>query len=1608
MISKFVARASTPRRFVALAFAILAMAGLPSVAAQETGTGEWQTINTEFGEARHEGASAQAGEAFYVMGGRESDAVRIYDPFDGGDGSWASGAISPIQLHHFQAVELDGLIYAIGAMTGPYPGEDPVENVYIYDPLADGWVVGPPMPPDRLRGSSGAVVHNGLIYWISGNTNGHLGPVTAMVDVYDPATGSFAPLAEIPHPRDHFFATLHQGSIYVVGGRRTGEISAYEPTIPEIDVYEIATDTWQTLPASANLNPPRAAAATDRIGDEIIIAGGESGSQDMAHAEVQAFNPATGQWRNLADMLTPRHAAQAIVSNEGFYVAAGSPFRGGPGGAVLDTEALFLSGATTPTGVPITAGTISAPASLVFDSASGLVPISHVGGNQAVVITDIEIIGSAAFSLAEPLPGPVSLAPGAGRDIVVNFTGGVGTETAVLEITDANNQITTVALEAEGGTEPTTLFRVNAGGGLVAALDGGPDWGADTLSNPSVHLAAGGDFTNGFAVQAVESTVPASTPTAVFESERWDASGGAEMLWQFPVLEGTPVAVRLYLMNGFEGTSEPGERVFDVKIDGELAFSEIDLAAEAGHQVGTMRSYQTTSDGMIDIEFLHGVDNPLINGIEIVKLGDQPGVLSSLPTSLDFGKVLAGSAKTLAVMLHNLGGDGDPVITIDSAATSHAAFSTSLVAGVSLAPGESLEAEVTFGPDTIGLVSGSLNIAHTGNNSPLTISLTGEGVDEEPPPPIAFFSQTITTRQLPTQLEFGPDERLYVSELDGLIYAFTIERNDETGDYSVVATEVIDLIQTIPNHNDDGTPYSSELRNVTGMITAGTADNPVLYVTSSDPRIDDPLADTNSGILSRLTWTGTEWNKLDLVRSLPRSAHDHLPNGMALDAVNNILYLAQGGNTNMGAPSFSFAYLPEYALSAAILSIDLNAIGNQTYDIPTLKGEVFGGQAGNNQAMIVPGGPVQVHSPGYRNAYDVLLTAAGRLYTFDNDSNEGWGGLPINEGPGGTCTNAPNESGSATYGDNLHLITGPGYYGGHPNPTRANRSNTFDGLSPIPEGFENAFECESLIPGVEDGAIAMNSASTNGLAEYTATNFSGQMTGNILATAYDGKVLRLSLNNSGDQVIDQNDLFTSLNGPLGVTAQGDDDPFPGTIWIGELFNGKINVFEPQDFFDCDPDSLDPNATSPNGYTYGDLIDNGLDPCNPAQVPPDFDQDFVSDLNDPDIDGDGMANEDDRFDFDASNGRGTFLPHRLAWSSDVVGTLGGMAAYNAPGFTGLMAHPDIPVSVFDQFNADRLIPGGAAGIFTVEEVTPGDAQLSTQENAFHFGVDIHGGSGVFTAQTRIMAPFAGAVPQDKQSMGLVIGKGDQDNYIKLVTNANGGDGGIQFAGEMQAAFDGQQVSANILGSDYVDLYLTVDPAALSVVASYVVARDGVRGPRTAAGQPFALPASWLSDATNGPAIGIISTSSGSDPFPASWGFVEVYAGTGDGFPAPEEGQLEGDPATVVFPETPVDDTAKQTVTLSNTGEAALEISDAVMTGNSVFVTDLVLPQTLEPGATQGFSISFTPDAATTFEALLTLSHDGGNSPLELPITGEGATPEPIATRIFHDSFEASEE
>lgn len=172
-------------------------------------------------------------------------------------------------------------------------------------------------------------------------------------------------------------------------------------------------------------------------------------------------------------------------------------------------------------------------------------------------------------------------------------------------------------------TNPGVLYRVNAGGPALGA-DTGTDWASDTDADPSALHGAGSNRAGYAPVPSVDSTVPAGTPSAIFDTELWDPSGDPEQQWSFPVTAGTKVEVHLYFANRCDCTSGVGQRRFDVDIDGSRVLSQLDLVAEAGHGVGTMRSFPVTSDGSVDVTLDHEVENPLLNGIEIVRTDAAP------------------------------------------------------------------------------------------------------------------------------------------------------------------------------------------------------------------------------------------------------------------------------------------------------------------------------------------------------------------------------------------------------------------------------------------------------------------------------------------------------------------------------------------------------------------------------------------------------------------------------------------------------------------------------------------------------------------------------------------------------------------------------------------------------------------------------------------------------------------------------------------------------------------------------------------------------------------------------------------------------------------------
>ncbi len=321
-----------------LLLAACSSAPAPEEAAAPAGA-KWETISTQGKPtARHETSFVEAGGKFYLIGGRGMKPVDVYDPETN---TWTAASGPPIEIHHFQPSVYEGRIYIAGALTGKYPHETPVQNVMIYDPAKDEWSQGPEIPEGRRRGAAGSLIHDGTLYIVCGIVDGHWAGYVPWLDALDLESDEWTILPDAPRPRDHFQAAWIDGKIYAAGGRtssaETGD--TFKLSIAEVDIYDVASQTWST--ADAPIPTQRAGTSTVVWNGKVVVLGGESGAHETAHSEVEAFDPASGAWASLPQMVQGRHGTGVILYDGKLWEAAGSANRGG--GPELDTlEALKL------------------------------------------------------------------------------------------------------------------------------------------------------------------------------------------------------------------------------------------------------------------------------------------------------------------------------------------------------------------------------------------------------------------------------------------------------------------------------------------------------------------------------------------------------------------------------------------------------------------------------------------------------------------------------------------------------------------------------------------------------------------------------------------------------------------------------------------------------------------------------------------------------------------------------------------------------------------------------------------------------------------------------------------------------------------------------------------------------------------------------------------------------------------------------------------------------------------------------------------------------------------------------------------------------------------
>jgi len=194
-----------------------------------------------------------------------------------------------------------------------------------------------------------------------------------------------------------------------------------------------------------------------------------------------------------------------------------------------------------------------------------------------------------------------------------------------------------------GPGNTNVLYRVNGGGPAVQSSDSGPDWASDS------GFVTGGSSADWGASVPFDSTIPAGTSATIFNTEHYGS-----MHWAFPVAVGKSVTVRLFFANQYSGTASVGQRVFNVTLDGSLVLNHFDIIAATGDHRATMRSFNITSDGEVDVDFGAITENPLVNGIEIIDTSagaptPTPGVLLRRPVDASGSPTAAATTANTAI-----------------------------------------------------------------------------------------------------------------------------------------------------------------------------------------------------------------------------------------------------------------------------------------------------------------------------------------------------------------------------------------------------------------------------------------------------------------------------------------------------------------------------------------------------------------------------------------------------------------------------------------------------------------------------------------------------------------------------------------------------------------------------------------------------------------------------------------------------------------------------------------------------------------------------------------------------------------------------------------------
>jgi hypothetical protein len=158
--------------------------------------------------------------------------------------------------------------------------------------------------------------------------------------------------------------------------------------------------------------------------------------------------------------------------------------------------------------------------------------------------------------------------------------------------------------------KPMVSIRVNCGDGAYTDTKNNV-WAADQQFTPG-----GWGYGGNRQSYSVGNPISNTLDPTLYQTETWFSGGDG--MYRFTVPNGH-YKVTLKFAEIYSGINPTNPRIFSVEIEGNRVITDLYLLSTAGLYSATDGTYHTTvNDGILDIDFIKGFENPKISAIEIL------------------------------------------------------------------------------------------------------------------------------------------------------------------------------------------------------------------------------------------------------------------------------------------------------------------------------------------------------------------------------------------------------------------------------------------------------------------------------------------------------------------------------------------------------------------------------------------------------------------------------------------------------------------------------------------------------------------------------------------------------------------------------------------------------------------------------------------------------------------------------------------------------------------------------------------------------------------------------------------------------------------------------